>query len=345
MRNKLLVMGVCWTIALVPASALQAGPNGEVCRQIVFACLDAGFIQGGAKRGNGLWMNCISPIMQGKGLQRASMPLPRLSPRVVSACRASNPTFGQPKARERYVTQGIVRPATPANDGSEITLPDKKPAVPVVPKASEPAVGTSDVAPQTDGDVKMATQPGLGKPDGAATAKHAIVADQDAAPSSSNSSGYTQTLPAPANADAADLKMTTQTAALDPKKTHRQPRRRLASRLGVSGKRTRCIPYGETCSTNTPPWWSVCKRAACWGQTRSGNSSRVLSAARQRQLSFAVSSRKRILTVRQRPSKEMPFRATCATQTICREDHPAAKARCSRFDRTRCWRHCPRQRP
>ena len=218
MRNKLLVMGVCWTIALVPASALQAGPNGEVCRQIVFACLDAGFIQGGAKRGNGLWMNCISPIMQGKGLQRASMPLPRLSPRVVSACRASNPTFGQPKARERYVTQGIVRPATPANDGSEITLPDKKPAVPVVPKASEPAVGTSDVAPQTDGDVKMATQPGLGKPDGAATAKHAIVADQDAAPSSSDSSGYTQTSPAPANADAADLKMTTQTAALDPKK-------------------------------------------------------------------------------------------------------------------------------
>ena len=218
MRNKLLVMGVCWTIALVPASALQAGPNGEVCRQIVFACLDAGFIQGGAKRGNGLWMNCISPIMQGKGLQRASMPLPRLSPRVVSACRASNPTFGQPKARERYVTQGIVRPATPANDGSEITLPDKKPAVPVVPKASEPAVGTSDVAPQTDGDVKMATQPGLGKPDGAATAKHAIVADQDAAPSSSDSSGYTQTSPAPANANAADLKMTTQTAALDPKK-------------------------------------------------------------------------------------------------------------------------------
>jgi hypothetical protein len=218
MRNKLLVMGVCWTIALVPASALQAGPNGEACRQIVFACLNAGFIQGGAKQGNGLWMNCINPIMQGKGLQRASMPLPRLNPRVVSACRASNPTFGQPKARERYVTQDIVRPATPANDGSEITLPDKKPAVPVVPKTSEPAVSTSDVAPQTDGDVKMATQPGLGKPDGAATAKHAIVADQDAAPSSSDSSGDPQTSPASANADAADLKMTTQTAALDPKK-------------------------------------------------------------------------------------------------------------------------------
>jgi hypothetical protein len=147
MRNKLLVMGVCWAIALVPASALQAGPNGEVCRQIVSACVNAGFVQGGAKQGNGLWMNCINPIMQGKGLQKASMPLPRMNPRVVSACRASNPIFGQPKwARERYATQGIVRPTNPANDGSEITLPDKKPPVPVVPKAPEPAVGTSDVA-------------------------------------------------------------------------------------------------------------------------------------------------------------------------------------------------------
>jgi hypothetical protein len=164
-------------------------------------------------------MNCINPIMQGKGLQKASMPLPRMNPRVVSACRASNPTFGQPKwARERYATQGIVRPTNPANDGSEITLPDKKPAVPVVPKEPEPTVGTSDVATPTDGDVKTAAEAGLGKPDAAATGEHAIVAVQDAAPSSPGSSGYTQTSPAPANADAADLKMATQTAALDPQK-------------------------------------------------------------------------------------------------------------------------------
>jgi hypothetical protein len=182
-------------------------------------------------------MNCINPIMQGKGLQKASMPLPRMNPRVVSACRASNPTFGQPKwARERYVTQDIVRPATLANDGSEITVPDKKPAVPVVPKTSEPAVGTSHVAPQTDKDVTTATQPGLGKPDGVATGKHAIVANQDATPSSSDSSSYTQASPAPTNADAADLKMATQTAALDPKKDLSAAATQFGIAIGSVGK-------------------------------------------------------------------------------------------------------------
>jgi hypothetical protein len=215
MRSNWMLLGVSWAISMnLFISALQAGPNQEVCRQIVFACLDAGFVQGGAKRGNGLWRNCISPIMLGKGLQAAAMPLPPVNPRVVSACRASNPTFGQPKlARERYASQGNVRPTNPAKNSSEITRPDKKPAVPLVPKESGPTVGTSEIAPKTDQDVMTVTQSDPGKLGGTATRKHAVVADQAVAPSSSESPSHPPTSPAPV-----DLNEATQTAALDSKK-------------------------------------------------------------------------------------------------------------------------------
>ena len=68
------------------------------CEQIRRACKDAGFVQGGVPTGNGLTVDCIAPIMQGKPQRRkAKQPLPNVDPETVAACKAANPNFGQPK--------------------------------------------------------------------------------------------------------------------------------------------------------------------------------------------------------------------------------------------------------
>ena len=48
------------------APPAQQGP----CQQIMAACHQAGFVQGGAKTGAGLAVDCIRPIMQGGTFQR-----------------------------------------------------------------------------------------------------------------------------------------------------------------------------------------------------------------------------------------------------------------------------------
>jgi len=80
-----------------PASPAQQGP----CEQIMAACRQAGFVQGGAKTGAGLQVDCVRPVMQGGTFQRpkASKALPEVDPQIVAACKARNPNFGQAKAQ------------------------------------------------------------------------------------------------------------------------------------------------------------------------------------------------------------------------------------------------------
>jgi N-acetylglucosamine-6-sulfatase len=99
-RHKWIPFGMLYTlfIGLGVASASQSAPQGP-CAQIIAACQDAGFVQGGAKTGNGLQVDCIEPIMQGKAAEyQASKPLPGVDPQLVAACKAKNPKFGQPAA-------------------------------------------------------------------------------------------------------------------------------------------------------------------------------------------------------------------------------------------------------
>jgi hypothetical protein len=51
-----------------------------------------------SRKGNGLWVDCIDPIMHG-GAQpaKAKIPLPSVSPDAVGACKQKHPNFGQPK--------------------------------------------------------------------------------------------------------------------------------------------------------------------------------------------------------------------------------------------------------
>jgi hypothetical protein len=84
-----------------PAIALAAeapaqGPGP--CEQIVEACKSAGFIDGDYRTGKGLHLDCIDPIMQGAPQPAiAKIPLPKVSPDTIAACKQKHPTFGEPK--------------------------------------------------------------------------------------------------------------------------------------------------------------------------------------------------------------------------------------------------------
>jgi hypothetical protein len=75
-----------------------AGSKEGPCEQIVQACKNAGFIQGDVKEGNGLWVDCVDPIMHGAAQPaKAKIPLPQVSSDTVAACKMKHPNFGQPK--------------------------------------------------------------------------------------------------------------------------------------------------------------------------------------------------------------------------------------------------------
>jgi hypothetical protein len=82
-------------MALAGATAAHAQAEGP-CRQIAAACREAGFIQGGARNGEGIQVDCIRPIMLGIAPPRnAIKPLPQIDPQIVAGCKARNPDFGQ----------------------------------------------------------------------------------------------------------------------------------------------------------------------------------------------------------------------------------------------------------
>jgi hypothetical protein len=75
-----------------PAAQEQSKP----CQQITQICKKADFDPGEAKKGTGLHKDCINPIMQGKTkVPGATKPLPVVDPKLVAACKAENPKFGQ----------------------------------------------------------------------------------------------------------------------------------------------------------------------------------------------------------------------------------------------------------
>jgi hypothetical protein len=81
-----------------PATTGQKAPGP--CDEITNACKGAGFVEGDAKQGNGLWVDCIDPIMQGtKQPAKATKALPSVSPQAVAACKQKNPNFGEQKQK------------------------------------------------------------------------------------------------------------------------------------------------------------------------------------------------------------------------------------------------------
>ena len=80
-------------------SGLVGAPNANKlnCHAIKQHCINSGFVEGKWRYGYGLWKNCINPIMQ--RVDQHNVPyqllkLPKISPAVISSCKAENPSFG-----------------------------------------------------------------------------------------------------------------------------------------------------------------------------------------------------------------------------------------------------------
>jgi N-acetylglucosamine-6-sulfatase len=82
--------------ALVPDAIAQSA-----CERISAACEAAGFVRGGATAGNGILVDCVEPILQGRALRRAERSLPQIDPQLVAQCRSEDPAFGGAKGGAR----------------------------------------------------------------------------------------------------------------------------------------------------------------------------------------------------------------------------------------------------
>jgi len=97
-RASICTLVVGLALPMAAHAANQANPAPGPCQQIVAACKNAGFVEGDFKKGYGLHVDCINPIMSGTPQPpKADKPLPAISPQVVAACKQKNPKFGEPK--------------------------------------------------------------------------------------------------------------------------------------------------------------------------------------------------------------------------------------------------------
>ena len=87
-------------LALCPFLALAQGKKSDhaapgPCKAVEQACRNAGFIPGDWKKGDGLWRDCVDPIMQGqRNVPGATKPLPTVDAKAVADCKAQHPKFG-----------------------------------------------------------------------------------------------------------------------------------------------------------------------------------------------------------------------------------------------------------
>jgi hypothetical protein len=94
-RTTLLVsaLSICSTLTFAQGKKGNEAPSS--CQQIAKICQQAGFIKGDWKKGDGLWRDCVDPIMQGKtSVPGATKPLPSVDPGLVADCKAKHPKFG-----------------------------------------------------------------------------------------------------------------------------------------------------------------------------------------------------------------------------------------------------------
>ncbi len=98
MKSWIMVSIAALVFSTAAFAAEHEGKAPGPCKKIVEACEAAGFVKGEAKKGYGLWLDCVDPIMQGTTtVPGATKPLPSVDPKIVSECKAKNPKFGSGK--------------------------------------------------------------------------------------------------------------------------------------------------------------------------------------------------------------------------------------------------------
>ncbi len=128
MRSILLFL-----LALLGAGeALLAGATGAQapCNVILSACRRAGYVEGGAPSGKGLWNDCVVPIMQGKRPANAPSDFAAIAPATIRACHEARPKFGMASGPAAASSQTMVFSVSPNQTldypkGQFLALPDE----------------------------------------------------------------------------------------------------------------------------------------------------------------------------------------------------------------------------
>src|ERR1700757_4212947 len=96
MARKSAALGATMLVALLAAPAREAIAQ-SACEQISAACEAAGFVRGGASAGNGILVDCVEPIIQGRVARRPGRALPPVAPQLIAQCRSEDSAFGRRK--------------------------------------------------------------------------------------------------------------------------------------------------------------------------------------------------------------------------------------------------------
>jgi hypothetical protein len=116
MRGSSTALGIL-VVASITCGSVQAAPRQPACIEIMASCEQAGFVRGDAKAGNGLFLDCVIPIVRGTPQRpRASKPLPQIDPKVVADCKIQNPNFGQRVARPPQPGESPIQASPPPQD-------------------------------------------------------------------------------------------------------------------------------------------------------------------------------------------------------------------------------------
>ena len=95
------ILGFFVNMGLIKASVYAQTTDtqpSKPCREIAQLCEKAGFEKGEWKKGNGLWRDCVNPLLQGTTVvPGATKPLPQVDAQLVSACKEKHPQFGKGK--------------------------------------------------------------------------------------------------------------------------------------------------------------------------------------------------------------------------------------------------------
>src|SRR5215831_12354092 len=156
-RNRIWAAIIFGTliVGLGPAVSVQAAPRQRACAAIRAACEQAGFVQGGARTGDGLFVDCIAQIIrQTPQPPRASRPLPKIDLQLVADCKVQNPNFGQRNAPPSQAAQPparsspLPRAATP--QGAPAQQRNAPPSQAVEPPDSTATPPQAAPAPQSN---------------------------------------------------------------------------------------------------------------------------------------------------------------------------------------------------
>jgi lipoprotein-anchoring transpeptidase ErfK/SrfK len=164
----------CQLVVATGAPAVAVAQGQGACAQIKAACQSAGFIQGAARFGIGLQVDCIIPIVQGTAQRpTARIPLPQVEPRLVGQCVSDHPRFGRPNvSTTETLPFGIPSPppsadrntTSPRNVGTTAQIPPSAPeggprpptasraedrgVISMLPPEDQPEIGPPRLAPQ-----------------------------------------------------------------------------------------------------------------------------------------------------------------------------------------------------